>query len=150
MWKQSPRRPSRNWPNWTYHCEVCLRCMGYCNKRAAEAGHSWAFLLYFLGSVPVMSYLVYRLKEMYDKIPNLGDYFPYEIINFIDFIIVLLLSYWVFWYLIRIPMVNTVFTYTTLTRYYRRYHQPGTRLKHMAPEKQQPMKPPAPSGRGNT
>jgi hypothetical protein len=32
-------------------------------------------------------------------------------------------------------MVNTVFTYTTLTRYYRRYHQPETKLKHLAPKK---------------
>ena len=109
--------------------------MGYCNKRAVEAGHSWAILLYFLVSVPVMSYLLYRLNEMYYKVPKLGYYFSYEIIYFIDFFTALFLSYWVFWYLIRIPMVNTVFTYTTLTRYYRRYHQPETKLKHMAPKK---------------
>jgi len=122
-------------PYWTYHCEVCLRCMGYCNKRAVEAGHSWAILLYFLGSVPVMSYLVYRLHEMYNKIPKLGYFLPYISIYYIDWITVLILSYLVFWYLIRIPIFNTVFTYTTLTRYYRRYHQPETMLKHMAPKK---------------
>ncbi len=121
-------------PYWTYHCEVCLRCMGYCNKRAVEAGHSWAILLYFLGSVPVMSYLVYRLHEMYFKIPKLGYFLPYISIYFIDWITALILSYLVFWYLIRIPVVNTIFTYTTLTRYYRRYHQPETLLKDMAPK----------------
>ncbi len=130
---RSVRKKKR--PYWTYHCEVCLRCMGYCNKRAVEAGHSWAILLYFLGSVPVMSYLLYRLNEMYYNIPRLDYYLPYEILYFINFITALLLSYWVFWYLIRIPMVNTVFTYTTLTRYYRRYHHPGTKLKHMASKK---------------
>ena len=122
-------------PYWTYHCEVCLRCMGYCNKRAVEAGHSWAILLYFLGSVPVISYLLYRLHEMYYKIPTLGYFLPYITIYFIDCIAALFLSYLVFWYLIRIPVVNTVFTYTTLTHYYRRYHQPETKLKHMAPQK---------------
>jgi Pyruvate/2-oxoacid:ferredoxin oxidoreductase delta subunit len=122
-------------PYWTYHCEVCLRCMGYCNKKAVEAGHSWAILLYFLGTVPVISYLLYRLHEMYYKIPKLGYFLPYIIIYFIDWIAALFLSYWVFWYLVRIPMVNTVFTYTTLTRYYRRYHQPETKLKHLAPKK---------------
>ncbi len=122
-------------PYWTYHCEVCLRCMGYCNKRAVEAGHSWAVLLYFLGSVPLMSYLLFRLNEMHHKIPTLYYVFPYITIYFIDFITALLLSYLVFWYLIRIPLVNTAFTYTTLTHYYRRYHQPETRLKHMAPQK---------------
>jgi hypothetical protein len=32
-------------------------------------------------------------------------------------------------------MVNKIFSYTTLTHYYRRYHQPETRLKQMAPHK---------------
>ncbi len=122
-------------PYWTYHCEVCLRCMGYCSKRAVEAGHSWAILLYFLGSVPVISYLLYRLHETYDKIPTLSYFFPYITIYFFDFIAALLLSYLVFWYLIRIPVVNFIFTYTTLTHYYRRYHQPETKLKHIAPKR---------------
>ena len=119
-------------PFWTYHCEVCLRCMGYCSKKAVEAGHSWAILLYFLASLPVLSYLMYRLNAMYDKLSKLGYIFPYIVIYFIDFFTALLLSYWVFWYLIRIPLINTVFSYTTLTRYYRRYHQPETKLKHLA------------------
>jgi len=122
-------------PYWTYHCEVCLRCMGYCKKKAVEAGHSWAILLYFLSSVPVISYLLYRLHEMYYKIPTLGYFLPYTTILIIDCIAALVLSYLVFWYLIRIPVVNTVFTYTTLTHYYRRYHQPETKLKHMSPKK---------------
>jgi hypothetical protein len=29
------------------------------------------------------------------------------------------------WLATRIPAVNTVFAYTTLTRAYRRYHEPG-------------------------
>jgi len=72
---------------------------------------------------------------MYYKIPKLGYFLPYIVIYFIDFFTALFLSYWVFWYLMSIPMVNTVFTYTTLTRYYRRYHQPETKLKHMAQKK---------------
>ena len=56
-------------------------------------------------------------------------------IYFIDWITALILSYWVFWYLVKIPPLNTVFTYTTLTRYYRRYHQPEVQLKDMAPNK---------------
>jgi Pyruvate/2-oxoacid:ferredoxin oxidoreductase delta subunit len=127
-------------PYWTYHCEVCLRCMGYCKKRAVEAGHSWAILLYFLVSVPVMSYLFYSLNEVYYKVPKLGYYFSNEIIYFIDFFMALFPSYWVFWHLIRIPMANTIFTYTTLTRYYRHYHQPETMLKHMAPKKMAAIK----------
>ena len=114
--------------------------MGYCNKKAVEAGHSWAILLYFLGTAPVISYLLYRLHEMYYKIPTLGYFLPYITILIIDCIAALILSYLVFWYLIRIPVINTVFTYTTLTHYYRRYHQPETRLKHMASAKRETNK----------
>jgi Pyruvate/2-oxoacid:ferredoxin oxidoreductase delta subunit len=124
-------------PYWTYHCEVCLRCMGYCRKRAVEAGHSWAILLYFLASVPAVSYLLYRLNSMYNKIPGPDQAVIYELIYYIDFFVLLFLSYWVFWYLVRIPFVNTVFTYTTLTRYYRRYHQPEIRPKQMASSKKE-------------
>ena len=122
-------------PFWTYHCEVCLRCMGYCKKRAVEAGHSWAILLYFLGSVPVISYFLARLHETYNMIPTWGYSLPYTTIYFIDIIAALILSYLVFWYLTKIPVVNTFFTYTTLTHYYRRYHQPETKLKHLANKK---------------
>ena len=121
----------RTRPYWTYHCEVCLRCMGYCARRAVEAGHSWAVLLYFLASLPVVSYLLHRLNEVTLAIPGPGDYFPHLIMYWIDFFVALFLSYQLFWLLMRIPAVNTLFTYTTLTRYYRRYHQPETRLKDL-------------------
>ena len=118
-------------PYWTYHCEVCLRCMGYCKKKAVESGHSWAILLYFLVSIPVMSYLLSKLSETFYSSFLLHFQFSYEILYFVDFFIALIISYWLFWHLIRIPVVNTVFTYTTLTRYYRRYHHPETKLRHM-------------------
>ena len=106
--------------------------MGFCGKKAVEAGHSWAILLYYLASVPVLSYLMYRLNAVYDKLPKLGYIFPLTVFYFIDFFTALLLSYWVFWYLIRIPIINAIFSYTTLTHYYRRYHQPETKLKHLS------------------
>jgi hypothetical protein len=56
-----------------------------------------------------------------------------------DFITALMISYWVIWCLIRIPMVNALFTYTTLTHYYRRYHQPETRLKQLGAPKGRPQ-----------
>ena len=122
-------------PYWTYHCEVCLRCMGYCSKRAVEAGHSWAVLLYFLSSIPVISYLLFKLHVNFPSMPALGCFFPYLTIYIIDCIAAIVISYLLFWYLMRIPAVNTIFTYTTLTRYYRRYHQPDTKVKQMFPKK---------------
>jgi Pyruvate/2-oxoacid:ferredoxin oxidoreductase delta subunit len=125
----------KNRPFWTYHCEVCLRCMGYCSKRAVEASHSWAILLYFLGSVPLISYFLFWLQDVYLKIPTLAYHFPKLLIYTSDCIVAILLSYLVFWYLNKISVVNSVFTYSTLTHYYRRYHQPDTKLKHLYPKR---------------
>ena len=43
----------------------------------------------------------------------------------------LFLSYWIFWMLIRIPVVNTIFSVTTLTHYFKRFHEPETRIKDL-------------------
>jgi Pyruvate/2-oxoacid:ferredoxin oxidoreductase delta subunit len=126
-------------PYWTYHCENCLRCMGYCRKKAVEAGHSWAVLLYLITSVPVISYFWVWLHETLNFFPVIGGFWTIgaaNIINFLFFVIYFLsaifLSYWIFWYLIRFPVFNTLFSLTTLTHYYRRYHQPQTRLQDLA------------------
>jgi Pyruvate/2-oxoacid:ferredoxin oxidoreductase delta subunit len=126
-------------PFWTYHCENCLRCMGYCKKKAVEAGHSWAVLLYFITSVPIISYVWVWLHETLNFFPVKSGYWTMEvgyIFNFVLYIIYFLsavfLSYWIFWYLIRFPVFNTFFSITTLTHYYRRYHQPETKLKDIA------------------
>ena len=37
LWGSDPARPY-----WTYSCESCMRCMGYCPEQAVEAGHSLA------------------------------------------------------------------------------------------------------------
>jgi len=129
-------------PYWTYHCENCLRCMGYCKKKAVEAGHSWAILLYFISSVPVISYVWVWLHGTLNFHPVISGYWAAEVViifNFLLYIVYFLsavfLSYWIFWHLIQFPVFNKLFSLTTLTHYYRRYHQPETRLKDMAGNK---------------
>jgi hypothetical protein len=68
-----------------------------------------------------------------------------DIFNFLFFAIYFLfavfLSYWIFWYLIRFPVFNTLFSLKTLTHYYRRYHQPQTRLQDLAAIKKRKSNP---------
>ena len=129
-------------PYWTYHCENCLRCMGYCKKKAVEAGHSWAVLLYFITSVPVISFVWAWLHNTMGFYPVMSGYWTegaIYVFNFLIYIIYFLaavfLSYWMFWHLIRYPAFNSFFSLTTLTHYYRRYHQPETKLKQLAGKK---------------
>ena len=43
-------------------------------------------------------------------------------------------AYYLYDRLLRIRVINKVFTYTTFTHVYRRYHEPDTGLKDFAPE----------------
>lgn len=122
---------SKQVPFWTYHCENCMRCMAYCNKKAVEAGHSWGVVLYYITAVPVVFWISLWLRERIPGLPVVQNYWIQELLTVFYFLPALIISYRLFWYLIRIKPINTLFTYTTLTRFFRRYHEPQTRLKHL-------------------
>ena len=135
-------------PFWTYHCENCMRCMGYCRKKAVEAGHSWAVALYFITAVPVISFLWVWLHQSLNFYPVIGGYWTIEMVYVFNFLVYMvyfwaavILSYGIFWYLLRFSFFNTLFTMTTLTHYYRRYHQPQTRLNHLMSRKKRNQRP---------
>ena len=116
--------------------------MGFCKKKAVEAGHSWAVLLYFITSVPVISYVLLWLHETFNFYPVIRSYWTAEVVYIFSFSLytvyflsAVFLSYWIFWHLIQFPVFNKFFSLTTLTHYYRRYHQPETKLKHLAGNK---------------
>ncbi len=58
-------------------------------------------------------------------------YWPGAVINYAYFLLSVYLTYSLFNRLVRFKWINKLFTYTTLTHYYRRYTEPGTRLKHL-------------------
>ncbi|MBU2627397.1 MAG: hypothetical protein KKE61_02160, partial [Proteobacteria bacterium] len=122
-------------PFWTYHCENCLRCMGFCKKKAIEAGHSWAIVLFFITSVPVMAWILALLNRTFDYFPKVSNHWMMTLLDMIYFLPALMLSYLIFWYLIHIPAINFFFSTTTLTHYYRRFHEPATRLKDLINKK---------------
>ena len=119
-----------------------MRCMGYCRKKAVEAGHSWAVALYFITAIPVISFLWVWLHQSLNFYPAISGYWTTEMIDVFNFLVYMvyfwaavILSYGIFWYLLRFSFFNTLFTVTTLTHYYRRYHQPQTRLSHLMSRK---------------
>ncbi|MFC1825010.1 EFR1 family ferrodoxin [Thermodesulfobacteriota bacterium] len=121
MWgKKKPR------PFWTYHCESCMRCMAFCKRKAIEAGHSWAIMLYYITSIPIAVYLLSWITRSFPASSWLDNPVVQNLLYLIYFYPSVFISYYVFYLLIRIPVVNDFFTYTTLTHIYRRYHEPGT------------------------
>jgi len=118
-------------PFWTYHCENCMRCMGYCKKKAVESGHSLALLQTFIMAVPVFANLTTGLTNSMGGFLGIQNYWLMLLVEALYYIPTLFLSYWIFWMLIRIPVVNTIFSITTLTHYFKRFHDPETRVKFL-------------------
>lgn len=122
-------------PYWTYHCENCMRCMGYCQKKAVEAGHSWAVILYFFSITPVMAKIISWFTTRTGLSLEIQNYWAMILLDAFYFLPAMFLSYWLFWMVIQIPMINTIFSVSTLTHYFKRYHEPHTRIKDLVKKK---------------
>jgi len=115
-------------PYWSYSCESCMRCMGFCPNKAVEASQSLAAVFYFLTIHLPVSVYVYSIIMSYTgcspesaSIVTLLFYAGYCFFVFFT-------VYIVFWTLTRIRFFNMICKYTTLTSIYRRYHEPETGL----------------------
>ncbi len=106
-------------PFWTLSCESCMRCMAYCPPKAIEVGHSWGLLLNLLWLLP--------LGWLWSDSLSLG--------SLLWFFLCLVLFYPLFHRALMIPWINTLFSYTTLTRWYRRAHDPEVRLRDLLPRR---------------
>ena len=119
------RRPR---PYWTYACESCMRCMGFCPEQAIEAGHSWAVLLFFAVTLPGAWWLLSAgARAALWPAPVAGS----RLVFWVQYPLTLLslaAAYAGFWLLIRVRWINALFTATTFTRRWRRYHEPDTVL----------------------
>ena len=126
MWGKSRPRPY-----WRYGCESCMRCMAWCPTRAIEVGHSWAVLTFFLTNVPVYQVVLNWLTPRWPGATALKGQLGFWLIQYPYALLALALAYAVFSVLLRVPAVNYLFTYTTFTKLFRRYHAPGVSLADM-------------------
>ena len=117
-------------PYWRYNCESCMKCAAICPQNAIEAGHSWGVILYFITAVPLSAYLFSLLGIDLKSGGLSGTYVLQNAINIAYFYPALFLSYYVFSLIIRIPLVNALFTHTTFTHlpFWGRYREPKTKL----------------------
>jgi len=117
-------------PYWTWACESCMRCMSFCPERAIEAGHSWAVLLFYLAHLPLMAWLFGALTHIAGFVTPTNPWTLFWTKYSLQ-LLALAAAYAGFWWLIRAPFCNRLFAWTTFTRWYRRYHEPGTTLAEL-------------------
>jgi len=113
-------------PYWTFSCESCMHCMGYCPEKAVEASHPLGAAFYFIFSISFSAFFAMYMKKIF---PGFSGQLHTALSLVIDYCYIITgyyLLYRVFHLLMRIPVVNTILTGATFTRYYRRYHEPET------------------------
>jgi len=119
-------------PYWTFKCESCGRCLSYCPQRAVETGHSMGVLMWYASSLTTSFYLLDRVLS-----PELASLLNNRIISFIIYYALFLLTvfacYHAFYYLLKVPLINKFFAFTSGTHWWKRYHEPSTRIRDLKP-----------------
>jgi ferredoxin len=124
-------------PYWSLACHNCMRCMGYCPQRAVEAGWSWAALLYYVISVPAVWLLMnYILPAQFKP-----HWLVLWLIQYVYWLFSMAVAYGAFHLLLRITPINWLFTLTTPTHVFRRYHEPQTAVDDLGGLKEQAAAP---------
>ena len=107
-------------PFWTYRCESCMHCMNNCPRNAIQTAHGFVFAVFYIVIAVLM-------KSGWNLIMNsaLKPYFkPVYDIGFLKFTIesaiaffFLVAAYYLMHYLIKIPVMEKIVRYTSLTSY---------------------------------
>jgi len=123
--------PKPRTPFWTHHCEVCMRCVGYCRHHAASASHLWAaavaYATSWLGAALIQGVVTRLLGTKLDLPAAIWEVAAYALV-----FAALPLLYYVFFGLQRLRPLRVLFSYATLTRYWpRRYHEPETSARDL-------------------
>jgi len=113
-------------PFWTYHCEACMRCMGYCKQRAVEASHLWLAVVIF-ATIPFTAEPMQRaasaLFGVHLELPGL----IWALAGLVPTYAAIVLLYYVFFAIQRLRPLRAALSALSWTRYFtRRYHDPET------------------------
>jgi len=122
------RGTSNPLPYWTFKCESCMRCMNYCPNQAIEASHLLAIGFYYLASIPAGLFVMNWLVKQLPLLLQINSSLFKTLLQYGYMLLTFVITYYVFHYLIKIKFFNKLFTFGTLTQYYRRYRQPGVKL----------------------
>jgi Pyruvate/2-oxoacid:ferredoxin oxidoreductase delta subunit/flavodoxin len=113
-------------PFWKLTCESCMRCINICPHKAIQVSHSLAVIILVVSSYISIAFSLYLFNPF---VPTLSINTPNFLIQWgISIFKYFIVSGFVFW-LIRIKLLNNLFTYTSLTKYWRRYIAEGISVK---------------------
>ena len=111
-------------PFWSYRCESCMRCMNECPKRAIETAHGYLIGIMCLLNIWIMMWF-WQGVSAFITIPA-DNGWAQAAVTFTRWgvtFVVMVISYRMYHYLLRIPVIRQLFYITSATRYkfWRRY-----------------------------
>jgi len=113
-----------NRPFWSYRCESCMRCMNNCPKRAIDTAHGYIIGIMILLNMGIMVWFWQGVGN-FIHIPadNGWAKFAVTVTGWVLTFVVMVVSYRIYHYLLRIPGIRDLFYYTSVTRFkfWRRY-----------------------------
>jgi len=120
-------------PFWTFKCESCERCIAYCPQKSIQTGALYiALLCWFMygvmGFIPVA---VFDFISQEQSLMFLSSGIPATLISVGYMLAWVFLGYFILFRGSRVKVINKIFTFTTFTKIYRRYHEPGTKIRDM-------------------
>jgi Pyruvate/2-oxoacid:ferredoxin oxidoreductase delta subunit len=108
-------------PMWTLRCETCMRCMAYCPTQAIEASYALGLAAYGPVATPVG-------RRVLD---SLSRWLPRRLVTLTVGALLLVATRPWNNRMLHNPWLNWLATHTTPTHWYRRYHEPSTRLQDL-------------------
>jgi len=119
----------QKYPFWTFKCESCMRCMAFCPEKAIEIHQPAAYFIFHLSSFATF-FIILKFIETHLGIDfQCRDSSLFRFVHYIYYLGVWFLYSILVFRLTRIPIINRIFNYTTLTVFYRRYQEPTTSLR---------------------
>ncbi len=113
-------------PFWKFSCESCMRCLNVCPRKAVQVSHLLAVLIGIGGSLLPMGLL---LRLIDPALPAALREPVNFVVNWLIYIGFIFSASGLVYLLLRARPFNALFTYTSLTRYWRRYIAPGIGAK---------------------
>lgn len=118
-------------PYWTFTCESCVRCMNFCPVKAVEASWPVLVLMTYMTMIPAGMYLITWLARKITWVAAFNNSWVGTTVNYVYALVLIYLMGLALNLAARSPALNKLLTYTTMTHYYRRYHEPNTRLNDL-------------------
>ena len=105
-----------------------MRCYAYCPAKAIKAGYSWIMIMMLVSSTAVGGFLLAKTAQVIPFLNNIENKALLLVAYLIYYYTFIILAHKVFQMALKVPFINTIFKFTTITPLFKRYNEQKLRL----------------------